>query len=128
MNIERIKSDLVMRDLYFPECSVKRESEITSEQLNIDISKDITPKSDAEYDVTVTVCIDKPHKDLEVKVVARATFAFAHSDPKLVAEIIRSNTVAIMFPFIRSQVSLLTTQPGLTPVILPPINTAKLKD
>jgi preprotein translocase subunit SecB len=30
-----------------------------------------------------------------------------------------------MFPFIRSQVTLLTTQPGMTPIVLPPINTAK---
>lgn len=36
--------------------------------------------------------------------------------------LIKVNTVAIMFPFIRSQISLLTTQPGLEPILLPPIN------
>ena len=33
----------------------------------------------------------------------------------------------IMFPFIRSQVTLLTTQPGMTPIVLPPINTTKFE-
>ena len=43
------------------------------------------------------------------------------------ASIINTNTVAIMFPFIRSQVTLLTSQPGMIPIILPAINTQKLK-
>ena len=34
----------------------------------------------------------------------------------------KKNTVAIMFPFIRSQVSILTTQPGMIPIVMPPIN------
>ena len=41
--------------------------------------------------------------------------------------IVKTNTVAIMFPFIRSQVTLLTTQPGMTPIVLPPINTTKFE-
>ena len=37
-----------------------------------------------------------------------------------------ANTVAIKFSFIRSQVTLLTSQPGMTPIVLPAINTQKL--
>lgn len=32
------------------------------------------------------------------------------------------NAIAIMFPYLRSQVTLMTTQPNITPVIIPPIN------
>ncbi len=39
---------------------------------------------------------------------------------------INKNTIAIMFPFIRSQVTLLTSQPNMCPVILPTINTSNL--
>ena len=42
--------------------------------------------------------------------------------------ILKANTVAIMFPYIRSQISLLTTQPGLHPVMLPPMNINALLD
>lgn len=37
-------------------------------------------------------------------------------------EILKANTVAIMFPYVRSQISLLTTQPGIKPLVIPPIN------
>lgn len=37
-----------------------------------------------------------------------------------------TNAVAILFPYLRSQLTLLTTQPGLSPIILPPINVNKL--
>ena len=126
MNIERIKSDLTMKNLYFPECYVRRECETATENLNVDISRKILKKSENEYDVIVRVKIDKEEKDLEVSVLAKATFTINNLDAELAEEIIKSNTVAILFPFIRSQVSLLTTQPGLSPVVLPPINTAKL--
>lgn len=126
MNIEKVKSDLTMSNLFFPECYVRRECEIASEKLNIDIGRKVLRKSEKEYDVIVRVKIDKEQKDLEVSVIAKATFVINNPDTELSDEIIKSNTVAIMFPFIRSQVSLMTTQPGLTPVVLPPINTARL--
>ncbi len=126
MNIERIKSDLRMRGLYFPECSIKRNTQVANGKLNIDVSRHIAKKTDNEYDVTVTVRIDKEEEDMQVCVVACATFDVDSSDSDEVKTLIESNTVAIMFPFIRSQVSLITTQPGMMPIVLPPINTARL--
>jgi preprotein translocase subunit SecB len=40
--------------------------------------------------------------------------------------ILKKNSVAIMFPFIRSQVSLITTQPGMIPVQLPLVDVNKM--
>ena len=127
MNIERVKSDLIMDDLYFPECWVKRSPNIVSENLDVDIDKHIECIGGSKYEVTVNVSITKPSKDLNVYVVAKATFSYDNSDSKLVEQVIGANTVAIMFPFIRSQISLMTTQPDMPPVVLPPINTMKLK-
>ena len=44
------------------------------------------------------------------------------NDTDFIEALFQKNTIAIMFPFLRSQVSLLTTQPGITPVLLPPMN------
>lgn len=41
-------------------------------------------------------------------------------------ELINSNAVAIMMPYLRSQVSLLTAQPEVECVILPPFNINKM--
>lgn len=40
--------------------------------------------------------------------------------------IIQQNAVAIVMPYIRSEVSLLTAQPGIEPVVLPPFNIAEM--
>lgn len=58
--------------------------------------------------------------DLNVEVVG----AFGVSEEAF--EQLKPNAVAIMFPFLRSQISLLTTQPDMIPVVLPAMNINKL--
>lgn len=78
------------------------------------------------YNVTLNLEISK--EDMSLNVIAKARFTYEADDYAREKAIIEKNTVAIMFPFVRSQVSLLTTQPGMTPIVLPPINTAKFTD
>ena len=42
--------------------------------------------------------------------------------------IIRQNAVAIVMPYVRSEVSLLTAQPGVESVVLPPFNIAEMME
>lgn len=126
MDINKIKSTLKMENFYFSECSVKRNSSISTEALKFDLQKEIKKIGDYVYRVELSFVVNKEHNDLNIKIVAVADFTFESDDKKLTETIIEKNTVAIMFPFIRSQVSLLSTQPGLTPIIIPPINTANL--
>lgn len=37
-------------------------------------------------------------------------------------DMLEKNTLAIMFPYIRSYVSIITTQPGMNPIVLPAMN------
>lgn len=41
-------------------------------------------------------------------------------------DLLEKNTIAIMFPYIRSYISSITTQPGMTPIVLPAINIVAL--
>ena len=41
-------------------------------------------------------------------------------------DIIEKNTIAIMFPYIRSYISMITTQPGMNPIVLPQMNIAAM--
>ena len=53
------------------------------------------------------------------------TFAFSNSEnvnKNLYDNLINKNAIAILFPYLRSQVTLITSQPNMTPIILPPIN------
>ena len=110
---------------HFVECTINRSSSIENGALSFDLRKEINELDDGSYNVVLTLTISKDKADLNVKVVASAKFSMESEDKDLVRSIMETNTVAIMFPFIRSQVSLLTTQPGMTPIVLPPINTAK---
>ena len=127
MDIKKIQSDLKMEKFYFKECSITRDTVIESGPYSFDLQKDVSELTDGTYSVVLTLRINKEQGDMAVKVVAAATFSLENDDAEFVNTIMNKNTIAIMFPFIRSQVSLLTTQPGMTPIILPPINTAKFK-
>lgn len=41
-------------------------------------------------------------------------------------EKLKTNAVAIMFPYLRTQVTLLTSQPNMLPVVLPAVNINKI--
>lgn len=125
MDIKDIKSNLRMKNLYFSKFSFVRDKVIKNGELNADIKKKIIPIGNHEYNVILTTTIEKD--DMNIELVAEAQFLYESEDYSREESIINTNTVAIMFPFVRSQVTLLTSQPGMTPIILPPINTQKLK-
>ena len=81
---------------------------------------------ESEHEVSLKLHITKQSDDLEVCVVARANFMIDDDSSDVAKRLLNENTVAIMFPYVRSQVSLLTTQPGMTPILVPTINTTKL--
>lgn len=125
MDIKDIKSNLQMKNLYFSKFSFVRDKVIKNGELNADIKKNIISIGNHEYNVILTTTIEKD--DMNIELVAEAQFLYESEDYSREESIINTNTVAIMFPFVRSQVTLLTSQPSMTPIILPPINTQKLK-
>lgn len=126
MDINKIESTLKMEGFYFPKCFIERNEKIIEEPLQFDLQRNIKKINQNEYCVTLTFIVTKEHNDLYIVVTASANFVFESDDEELTETIIQKNTVAIMFPFIRSQVSLMSTQPGLSPIVLPPINTSNL--
>lgn len=125
MDIKDMRSNLQMKDFYFSRFSFVRDKVIKDGELNVDLQKNIISKGDHEYNIILTTTIEKD--DMNIELVAEAQFLYESDDYSREESIININTVAIMFPFIRSQVTLLTSQPGMIPIILPAINTQKLK-
>ena len=125
MDIKDMRSSLQMKDFYFSRFSFVRDKVIKDGELNVDLQKNIISKGDHEYNIILTTTIEKD--DMSIELVAEAQFLYESDDYSREESIINTNTVAIMFPFIRSQVTLLTSQPGMIPIILPAINTQKLK-
>ena len=124
MKIEHLESSLKMRNLHFRHCSIERKPEITSGELNVDLSKEI--EKIAEHDYSVTLQLSASNEDIRLLIVANAQFHYEGKDGTREDKIVQNNTVAIIYPYVRSQVTLMTSQPGMNPIVLPPINTTKL--
>lgn len=124
MDINSIKSNLEMNNFYFSNYSFTIEKCISNGKYNINVEKYIKKIDIHEYHVILQTSIKK--SDISLNVIAEADFIF--NSPTILDEekIIKQNAVAIMFPFVRSQITLMTSQPGMTPIVLPTINTAKL--
>lgn len=67
--------------------------------------------------VLVTTVSDEEEK-VFVNVKGRAIF----TTQQVNMDILEKNTIAIMFPYIRSYISIITTQPGMNPIVLPAMN------
>lgn len=80
----------------------------------------------------VTLRLEGGKKDeYNIEIVLTGYFSFNSEENlsnDLKNEIISKNTVAILMPYLRSQVSLLTAQPEVDCVVLPPLNINNMID
>ncbi len=125
MDIESMKSQLRIEHFFFSKCFVERELKVTDGELRISVTKKIQQVEEGEHRYDVTLQLNLEKEDLSIEIVANARFVFEAEDYSKEQEIVEHNTVAIMFPYLRTQATLLTSQPGMAPVVLPLINTNK---
>ena len=128
---KKIRSDLIMKDLFFSSIEFHQKKDTNKMgriDLQINYHLDIMEKTQNEAEIVFGVTIKDAEERINFRLVANGIFEIGADLPANVTKemIFKNNAVAIMFPFIRSQVSLVTTQPGLTPVMLQPINIAKI--
>lgn len=62
-------------------------------------------------------------KEYNIKVKISGYFSISNEADE---DLIQNNAVAIVMPYLRSQISLLTAQPGMEPVVLPPMNIVEM--
>lgn len=118
------KSIMQLTNLYFKNISFSREKLNIDDNLKIFFDHDIR-KNDNDTDVVLSVLINDENNALKLSVELVGTFAFSNSEnvnKNLYDNLINKNAIAILFPYLRSQVTLITSQPNMTPIILPPIN------
>lgn len=119
-------SQLKLVDLMIVESSFSRtEKEIQDAALEMEIEKDIQKQSEDRYEITLAVRLKEKNDQINIYVKSKAHFTTQQENTNL----IEKNTIAIMFPYVRSHISSITSQPGMMPIVLPPMNiAAMLKD
>lgn len=120
MNIKTdYESPLVLKNIIITEGHFKRNEEsLENLELKVGVSHDVERLSEREYKITLELNVADPEEKLSVFVKGMAIFETKQENQML----IERNTLAIMFPYFRSYVSTLTTQPGMTPIVLPAMN------
>ena len=117
---------LQMIDLYFSKYEFKQERGKESQEYNTSFQIEYAINSEDETKVKVTIdtmVANEPNSIvLNLQTVGIFKIDNVNTDETTYDHLIKANTVAIIFPFIRSQISLLTSQPGMMPIMLPPIN------
>ena len=124
MNIKTdYESPLVLKNIIITEGHFKRnEDSLENLELKVGVSHDVERLSEREYKITLELNVADPEEKLSVFVKGMAIFETKQENQML----IERNTLAIMFPYFRSYVSTLTTQPGMTPIVLPAMNIKQL--
>ena len=117
---------LQMIDLYFSKYEFKQERGKESQEYNTSFQIEYAINSEDETKVKVTIdtmVANEPNSIvLNLQTVGIFKIDKVNTDETTYDHLIKANTVAIIFPFISSQISLLTSQPGMMPIMLPPIN------
>ena len=123
MNMEN-NCILKLNHLLFDEITFNRVNFKSENDLQVEFGFAFNKRENGEFVSSIRVIGTK--KD-EYNFVVRVSGYFQISEAVEDSDIlIQQNAIAIVFPYIRSQISLLTAQPEVDPVILPPMNIAQM--
>ena len=123
MNMEN-NCILKLNHLLFDEITFNRVNFKSKNDLQVEFGFAFNKRENGEFVSSIRIIGTK--KD-EYNFVVRASGYFQISEAVEDSDIlIQQNAIAIVFPYIRSQISLLTAQPEVDPVILPPMNIAQM--
>ena len=128
--MENIESNLKIKNIYFSELSFRRDE-------NIEKTLEITHSIDVKYEdvlkdsIKVSIIYSSKAKNslFETKVVINGRFEltnYENFDDDTIESLLKINTIAILVPYLRSQVVLLTSQIGINPIQIPIINAEML--
>ena len=122
---ETILSALKIRHVVFDKVTFIRKgfqkvSDTTNEELDFQVGVSVDKESDGEYRVTLGVLVEREDEyTAEVQVTGYCSIDENNKDKEV---ILKKNVVAILFPYVRSELTLITAQPEMTPIVLPAVN------
>lgn len=115
---------LKLNALVFDNIVFKRLGMHSDNELEVSFSVSIgTNMTDQDMKKVSVKVIGEKRKEYSFEIQASGFFSYEGNAKD---SIIQQNAVAIVMPYIRSEVSLLTAQPGVEPVVLPPFNIAEM--
>ena len=120
MKIEnKYPSPLKMEKIIISECQFSRsEDSIDQLELGVSVKRKTNRLEDDRYRVELEIFIGDDSNNLDLHAKCIGYFQVVKESSML----IERNAIAIIFPYLRSYISTVTAQPGMTPIVLPPMN------
>lgn len=88
------------------------------------LSRKIEKTNDENYSISIGVTLDQ--EDLPFTAQVSMTGRFLLQGIKNPEQTMKVNAAAILYPYVRAAISMLTTLANVPPVVLPPVNFVKL--
>lgn len=88
------------------------------------LSRRIEKTNDENYSISIGVTLDQ--EDLPFTAQVSMTGRFLLQGIKNPEQTMKVNAAAILYPYVRAAISMLTTLANVPPVVLPPVNFVKL--
>lgn len=126
------ESILVLKDIFFEKIIFENPNKLNMENFKVELDVDIQNLEDFRYNVKMNLRMSHD-EDKEFKIILLLNSIFDirmqnDTTSELVDVLIKKRTLSILFPYIRSQLTILTSQPNLNPIIFPVININNLVD
>jgi preprotein translocase subunit SecB len=125
--MENYKSSLVLQSLLFEKIKFERKGIKNDNELKISFKVQVGRRGNDNndlYGVTLSLSGEK-QDEYVVDISLLGVFKINDTDElneKMRLDLINKNAVAILMPYMRSELTLLTAQPGTESVVLPPFN------
>lgn len=119
---------LLLQKMVFDEIKFSRKGFKNAEELDFELQVRIGLREGGIYKVTLILEGTKP-KEYDVQISLTGFFEIDFKgklEDKMAQDLINKNAIAILMPYIRSELTLLTAQPETDSVVLPPFNINKM--
>jgi len=129
-NIHPVGSELELKSVYIDKCSFERKGNLqiggNGIQYEYNFNRTIEKHDDNNYRVSLQANITTKDTGLEIHARAVGAFFVSTTDSKKKNALISKNTMSILFPFVRSQIVLMTSQTDINAIVLPVVNVADM--
>lgn len=115
----KYESPLILEKIEIIESNFrKKDKSLEGIELGVQVEHKLNKLEEDTFEVLLNTIVSDEDECIYVGVKGRAIFKTQQKN----MDILEKNTIAIMFPYIRSYISIITTQPGMNPIVLPAMN------
>ncbi|MCI9189865.1 MAG: preprotein translocase subunit SecB [Lachnospiraceae bacterium] len=113
------ESPLILEKIEITESTFrKKDFSLDELELGVRVEHSVENIGEDEYEIVLNTTVSDENENVYVNVRGKAIFRTQQKN----MDMLEKNTIAIIFPYIRSYISIITTQPGMPPIVLPAMN------